>query len=290
MLFVKLIFTGIVIYIFYTQLNKIKWSGIGSISIVNPLPLILAVTLGFFNHYFEYRKWKATLNFLQEEKQIVQSYLAGSLTGFLTPSLLGNFIGRMYYYPRDKRSKIIALTLLGNGAQFLASIYFGTIALASLGQKQLHIPSFDLIYTSIGLGCILLFYFFFDKIPFPIQKWNTKILPLLANSTELRIKLLIFSFVRYLIFSIQYFCLFQAFGIPFSFELLAWIWQIYFWSTLAPSLWLGKLVIRESIALWILLPIIGHPEIILLTSVSLWVLNQGISALIAIPFLKKQVK
>ena len=289
MLFVKLIFTGIVFVIFYNQLQKIAWKNIQAISIVNPIPLGLAIVLAFVNQYLEFRKWKATLNFIQESSQQVQSYLAGVLTGFLTPSLLGNFIGRMYYYPRKKRSQIIVLTLLGNGAQFLASIYFGLLSLACLGQKQLNIPSFDMIYTSIGLGILLLIYFYFDKFPLPIEKWKTKIIPLLSNTRELRLHVLILSMLRYLVFSLQYFLVFQGFGIPFSFELLAWVWQIYFWSTLAPSLWLGKLFIRESIALWVLIPIIGHPEIILLTSVSLWILNQGIIALISIPFLKKQV-
>jgi hypothetical protein len=287
---VKLIFTGIVFAVFYTQLQKIDWKDLHAISMVQPISLVSALLLAFVNHYLEYRKWKATLSFLEESTQTVQSYLAGVLTGFLTPSLLGNFIGRMYYYPRKKRTQIIVLTFLGNGAQFLASISFGLLAVALLGQEQLHIPRFN---SGIALGVIalmLLIYFLFDKSPVPIQKWKTKIIPLLVGTEKLRFKILLFSLLRYLVFSMQYSLLFHAFGIPFSIDLVIWVWQIYFWSTLAPSLWLGKLFIRESIALWILLPIIGHPEIILLSSVSLWIINHGITALIALPFFKKQVK
>ncbi len=290
LLFVKLIFTGIVLAIFYTQLKKIDWKDLHAISIVQPISLVSALLLAFVNQFLEYRKWKATLTFLEESNQTVQSYLAGVLTGFLTPSLLGNFIGRMYYYPRKKRSQIIVLTFLGNGAQFLASISFGLLAVALLGQEQLHIPRFN---SGIALGVIalmLLIYFLFDKSPVPIQKWKTKIIPLLAGTKKLRFKILLFSLLRFLVFSVQYCLLFHAFGIPFSIDLVLWVWQIYFWSTLAPSLWLGKLFIRESIALWILLPIIGHPEIILLSSVSLWIINHGITALIALPFFKNQVK
>lgn len=286
----KLIFTGIVLAIIYTQLKKIDWKDLHAISIVQPISLVCALLLAFVNQFFEYRKWKATLTFLEETTQTVQSYLAGVLTGFLTPSLLGNFIGRMYYYPRKKRSQIIVLTFLGNGAQFLASISFGLLAVALLGQEQLHIPRFN---SGIAFGVItlmLLIYFLFDKSLVPIQKWKTKIIPLLAGTEKLRFKILLFSLLRYLVFSIQYCLLFLAFGIPFSLDLVLWVWQIFFWSTLAPSLWLGKLFIRESIALWILFPIIGHPEIILLSSVSLWIINHGLTALIALPFFKKQVK
>ncbi len=290
LLFVKLIFTGIVVAIFYAQLKKIDWKDLHAISIVQPISLVSALLLAFVNQFFEYRKWKATLTFLEESTQTIQSYLAGVLTGFLTPSLLGNFIGRMYYYPRKKRTQIIVLTLLGNGAQFLASISFGLLAVALLGQEQLHIPRFN---SSIALGIIALMlfvYFLFEKSPIPIQKWKTKIIPLLAGTQKLRLQILLLSLLRYFVFSLQYSLLFHAFGIPFSRDLVLWVWQIYFWSTLAPSLWLGKLFIRESIALWILLPIIGHPEIILLSSVSLWVINHGVTALIALPFFKKQVK
>lgn len=289
LLFVKLIFTGIVLAIFYTQLKKIDWKDLHAISIVQPISLVCALLLSFVNQFLEYRKWKATLTFLEESTQTVQSYLAGVLTGFLTPSLLGNFIGRMYYYPRKKRTQIIVLTLLGNGAQFIASISFGLLAVALLGQEQLQIPRFN---SGIALGVIalmLLVFFLFDKSPVPIQKWETKIIPLLVGTEKLRFKILLFSLLRYLVFSIQYSLLFHAFGISFSRDLVLWVWQIYFWSTLAPSLWLGKLFIRESIALWILLPIIGHPEIILLSSISLWVINHGVTALIALPFFKKQV-
>ena len=286
----KFIFTGIVLSIFYKQLSKLSLIEFQDIEIKNPIPFGLAILLAFINQFLEYQKWNITLRFITETKNKIQSFLAGVLTGFLTPNLIGNFIGRMYYYPRKKRPQIIALTFVSNGAQFIASIYFGLVSLAWLGQKQLNIPSFDFIFSSIGIGLLLIGYFFFEKLPISITKWKTKIIPLLSNTKEFRLQVLVLSVIRYLIFSLQYFFLFQGFGVPFSFELLGWIWQIYFWSTLAPSLWMGKLVIRESIALWVLTPIIGHPEIILFTSISLWILNHGILALIAIPFFKKQVE
>lgn len=288
-LFVKLIFTSVVLYIFYKQINKLSWVEIKKINIQNPIPFVIAILLSIVNQYLEYSKWKNTLKFIHESKYKIQSYLAGALTGFLTPSLLGNFIGRMYYYPRVKRPQIITLTMLSNGAQFIASIYFGLISLAWLGQKQLNIPTFEFYIVSICIIIILLLYYLFDNLYIPIPKWKTKIHPLLSNTKEFRLKLLTLSIIRYVVFSTQYFLLFQGFGIPFSFELLGWIWQIYFWSTLSPSLLLGKLFIRESIALWVLVPIIGHPEIILSTSITLWVLNHGIIALIALPFFKKQI-
>ena len=135
-LFVKLIFTSIVFYAFYKQIHKLSWIEIKKINIQNPIPFGIAILLSFANQYLEFSKWNKTLKFIKESTNKIQSYLAGALTGFLTPSLLGNFIGRMYYYPRVKRPRIITLTMLGNGAQFITSIYFGMVSLAWLGQKQ----------------------------------------------------------------------------------------------------------------------------------------------------------
>lgn len=289
MLFVKVVFTIVVLFVFYDEVKKISLIDIHNISIKNPIPFIIGVLFAFINQLFEFQKWKAILLIINESTDKIQSYLAGFLTGFLTPNLIGNFIGRMYYYPRQKRTKIIALTLLSNGSQFIASIYFGLISLAWLGQNQLYINSLNKIVVSLLIAGILLSYFLFDKIPLPIKFWKSNVIPLLKNTNDFRIRVLWLSILRYLVFSLQYILFFQAFGIQFSFDLIGWIWQIYFWSTLAPSLWMGKLFIRESIALWVLLPVIGHPEIILITSISIWIINQGMVALIAIPFIKKQV-
>jgi hypothetical protein len=288
-LFVKVLFTIIVLYILFNQVKRISLNEIENISIKHPISLALAIILAFINQSIEFQKWKRTLVYINESQNHIKSYMAGVLTGFLTPNLLGNFIGRMYYYPRNKRNRIIALTLLGNSAQFIASIYFGIISLAWLGQNQLNISNFNMYFASAFILLLLVIYFLFDNLPITNAKWKTRIIPLLTNTKYFRLQLLALSIVRYLVFSFQYILLLQSFGISFSFEILGWIWQIYFWSTLSPSLWMGKLFIRESIALWVLTPIIGHPEITLCSSVSLWIMNQGIIALVAIPFFKKQV-
>jgi hypothetical protein len=55
-------------------------------------------------------------------------------------------------------------------------------------------------------------------------------------------------------------------------------------------LWFGKLVIRESISIWILSQYIENTGIILISSILLWCINQGIPAIIGFPFLKMQKK
>jgi hypothetical protein len=113
-----------------------------------------------------------------------------------------------------------------------------------------------------------------------------RILDEVKEKSNFLFKQLIFSFLRHFVFSVQYLFLLLAFGLEIELESLFYIWQIYFWSTLIPSLWFGKLFIRESVALWILGQITAQTEIVLLSSVTLWIMNQGIPALIGIPYFK----
>jgi hypothetical protein len=113
-----------------------------------------------------------------------------------------------------------------------------------------------------------------------------RILDEVKMKSNFLLKQLIFSFLRHFVFSLQYFLLLLAFGLHLDLESIFYIWQIYFWSTLIPSLWFGKLFIRESVALWILGQITTQTEIVLLSSVTLWFINQVVPALIGIPYFK----
>jgi hypothetical protein len=96
--------------------------------------------------------------------------------------------------------------------------------------------------------------------------------------------------MRYAIFSIQYLLLLNVFSSGFNMHLYSYITLIYFWSTLIPNFIWGKLFLRETIALVILLPIIPNANILLIASFSLSVMNQIIPAVVGIPFLVKKKK
>jgi hypothetical protein len=57
---------------------------------------------------------------------------------------------------------------------------------------------------------------------------------------------------------------------------------VYFWVTLAPSLFLGKVVIRETIAVWVLSAAGLNPEIVIVSSLLIWVLNLFIPTVVSL--------
>lgn len=295
LLLVKVLIFVCVLYFFYLQLQKIHLTDISNFTIENLSALILTIVLAFLNLFLEFLKWDNSLKVLHLEITVNRkfaSFMSGLLTGFLTPNLIGNFIGRMFYFRRRNRISITFLTLISNSAQFTASMFFGLLGILLLGLPQdfkfLEISFVEVILVLV-LTLLVFFYFFqFHLATFFFSKkiWMQRVNDEVENKSRYLFSQLLLSLSRHLVFSLQYFLLFVAFGITPKLELLFYIWQIYFWSTLIPSLWLGKLFIRESVALWIMAQVIPEIEIVLLSSVLLWAINQGLPALIGVPYFK----
>lgn len=294
-IFVKVILFTFVLFFFYLQVKKINFSSFSKIQISSFVCLFLTILLVLVNHFFEFLKWLNTLKVLSIQTDLkikMKSYMAGNLTGFLTPNLLGNFIGRLFYFERRKRISLTFLTLVSNASQFVASIVFGLIALLILGfPKNFFVIDFKnlLFLTFFFMVILLTIYFTFFNISnffFKSKNWFKVVCLEVKYKSSHLINQLFFSLLRHVIFSFQYFLLLKAFGLDVEIETLFYIWQIYFWSTLIPSFWLGKLFIRESVALWIFSQISNQYEIILISSVTLWLINQGLPAIIGIPYLK----
>ena len=294
---VKILLFLAVVWLFYNQLNKIDWSNINDLHLQKPILFLFTIVLVFFNWFFEYLKWDEVLKTSNSKTSLkikINSFLAGIVTGFLTPNMIGNFIGRMFYFQRRERIPIILLTLFSNAAQFIASILFGFIALIWLGAPKViafENSDFYLAILSPILVLLMWAFFRFEKIKVGFinrMKIYKKSVPLMLNAKNFRFKLMFFSLVRHGIFSLQYWLLLQAFGLEIGWEWFGWIWQVFFWSTLIPSLWFGKLFIRESMALLILAPLTSEPSIVLFTSLILWSINQILPSLLGIPFITKK--
>lgn len=273
------------VYLVAQQASRWGFQTWDSIRIAAPAWLAVVIVLAILNWGMEYWKWRAVLRatgFTTEFPQRLQSFLAGISSGFVTPNFLGNFIGRIYYFPRMQRPYILVFTLFANAAQFFASVLFGLCAWWWVGTKPTALPPLPegVLWLSTGIIVLMLWmYLRLAKVPFSSRKWQ-KFKRFLAPSRGLRLQLLVLSLARHLVFSGQYVLLLHAFGVDVDGTTWFWVWQVFFWSTWTPSLWFGKLVVRESFALLILAPVYGHPETILLVSITLWLINQALPAFV----------
>ena len=96
------------------------------------IKLILFVfALSFVNWGIEAKKWQLLVKSITELSFIssFKSVLAGLSIGILTPNRLGNFIGRLAWIEKSKHQQATVNTMLGNLAQFVASVSIGMIGL-----------------------------------------------------------------------------------------------------------------------------------------------------------------
>ena len=288
--FGKVIVTLLLLIFCFIQFSAVDWQQFKKIQLSQPLYFIVALILIIFNIAFEYLKWNLIVNKVKvvtSTKVRISSFFAGTATAFITPNLLGNFIGRIYYFERKHRGKIITHTLLSNGAQFISSMIGGIISILILGNKVKMLQSFPSLLFIFFLLVLLLIYFVFDKI-FKSHKKLNRISLTLQNTTLLRTKFILLSLSRHLVFTSQYVCVLVSFGVNFDTEIYLYIFQIFFWSTLIPSIWIGKLFIRESVALYLLSTIISSGAIIICSAFLVWCLNQVFPALVSLIFIRKK--
>jgi hypothetical protein len=284
---IKLSLFLVIALIFYFQIKSVKWNfkGLEEFRIIS---IIIAVFLMPLNWFCEYKKWTFTVNSIVKESEksdIQNSFLAGIVSGMLTPNMLGNFVGRIFYFKRQYRVDLIILTTLSNFSQFLWSIIFGLIGIAVVNiETQMYI-----IWICLPIVIFLIaFFFLFDRflmfIPYS-KKWIKRFTEY-DFSKSLQLQFLLWSGLRHLIFSIQFSLVLNFFNEEISINLLLWIWQVYFWVTLSPSLFLGKIVIRESVAVWVLAAAGLDPTIVILSSLSIWVMNLFIPTILSLFFCK----
>lgn len=292
-LFVKVILFFGVLYLLYSQIAQFDAKAWSSFRLVHPLSLIVTIALVFPNIWIAYAKWRLTLKTIEIKATTqvrVHSFFAGVVTGLLTPNMIGNFLGRFYYFDKEKRGIITAFTMLSNFGQFIASITFGAVSVFLLGEilvlKEMH----ELLYFLLfALVISYLTYYFIDNFlgRFKRFKFSSEFRSLLKKRPWFRTQILLLSFARFGIFTLQFSLMLHAFGVDWNFYLIAAIWQVYLITILVPSLFLGNVGIRESIALLILAPLGLNEVSILAASFLIWLLNTLSPALLGLIICRK---
>ena len=160
----------------------INFNAINTITSIHYLSLFFVLILVFPNYWMEYKKWELIVRSTDRSVSFatkIQSFFAGIITGMITPNMQGNFIGRIYYFPRKVRLPITLLTLTANLGQFCVTVILGISALFLLGNTTIY----SWLLPSILLGIALFFYFGFEKIkPFHKRfKWYKRLQELLQH-------------------------------------------------------------------------------------------------------------
>lgn len=287
-LLLKLGVFGLLFYYLYQRLDSVP-NGFEIDAEINYVYLTLLVFLMPLNWYMEWEKWNVLLkNENVEPERRKHAFLSGIVSAILTPAYAGNFIGRLFYFPKETRNHIVVNTLVSNASQFLVSIGLGVVSIQLLYFEVLS-PGLHILMDILLIGLIGLYYYGeFILSYFPI-KYIRKLKEVIV-AKKLRSELLALSSIRYGIFIVQFVFALLMFGTPFSLSLVFWIMLMFCAITLSPSLIMGKLLVRETVAVTVL-SLIGIPApIVIMAAFSTWLINQIVPALLATVFIKKEAR
>jgi len=247
--------------------------------------VLLLISLSIINWVLEIWKWKVLvthlrpITFFEAAKQSLSSHTVS----LVTPFKMGEYGGKVLYFPKQFRKRILLLSFIGNSAQLMATLLFGILGLVFF-LKTYEVTFNVYKLRRIGYLIAFLIIMLFAGTKFGNSKsgyYQKALLFLKKMRWSIKGKIVCLSILRYLIFSHQFYFLLIIFGIEVPYEVaILLIFTMYFLATLLPVFSLFDFVIKGSIAIY-LFSFVGANDVKIITiSILMWLLNFLIPALV----------
>lgn len=242
--------------------------------------ILILVLLSISNWFFEILKWQTLVSSLTEiTLNAATTQTLGALTAsLLTPNRIGDYGAKAIYYQAYQRKKIVLLNLIGNISQMAITCVFGIIGFIYFALRFQPELSYNGLFIWLGITSMTIVFLIGILKTNCIKKQRKTLYKLLAFlkkiSKETLFKTCLFSLIRYLIFSFQFYYLLHLFGIEMNyFEAMAVISSMYLLASIIPSIFIFDVIIKGGVAIY-LFGLIGVPEAIILSIITMmWILN-----------------
>lgn len=277
----KLLIVSGAFYFIYHQLvnnDKLDWDQFYTLFKKNQSisGIIFIFFLSFLNRFLEILKWQNLVSYLHKislpeaTKQVL-----GSLTaGLFTPNGIGEYAGKALFFEKIKIKKIVFLNLICNGIQMIITVVFGLFGL-------LYFNSNFNVVNQKAIGFLFGFCFLFFGILFFLKKINIKgysleklIQKINQIPKNIHQKNIVLGFLRYMVFSHQYYFLFLAFDVDLPYlTMMSSIATVYFLASSLPSFQFLDFAVKGSVAVYFFGKLGVNEWIVVLISTLMWLLN-----------------
>jgi len=259
----------------------------------------LVFSLSILNWGLEAKKWQILVSSIRRFSffESYKSVLAGLSVGIFTPNRIGNFIGRLAWIDKANRQQATINTMIGNLAQFIVTVVLGIVGFVLVVFYKFNIEHewFIFLFALLFMVTSTVLYFKPSLIlktflkRFLPKKSQQHIIHIEGKPKSFKLYILGLSLLRYLTFLTQYKLLFSAFNMHIYWGLMfGLISTVYLLTTIIPSVFFGKLFVRESVAVFVFSLVDIEIALILLVAFLLWLINLAIPASIGgIIWLKK---
>ena len=231
------------------------------------------------NWLLEAKKWQLLVNTFKmiPFKEALSQSLAALTVSLPTPSRLGEYAAKAYYYSPKERKRIVFLNALGNLAQMTVTCCFGIIGLLIYrNQIDFKIEMGWLIGFLLAMALLSLIVHHIGKEYSMFRFLNSKKIRYRFTNLSSSVKLgaLSLSLGRYILFSTQFYLILLLFGAEISaWESLPMIYIMYLMVSILPMFPFLDIVVKGSAAVWLFQTIGVDEYTVLATTLGVWVLN-----------------
>ncbi|MBG0783394.1 MAG: flippase-like domain-containing protein [Bacteroidales bacterium] len=273
--------------------------------------LLLAFALMPLNLFLESLKWQFQIRKLERLKlnKAYTAVLSGISVSMFMPNRMGDYLGRVFILEKGSHIKGILLTIIGSMAQLLVTIIIGSLALLFfLPSIAYFSDETQWIYTAIIVLILVILvagifvYFNIDLMYVIIKKLLPRksqlVLPYVEVFKYFTHKqlayILALSFLRYLVFSLQFILFLWAFDLPLSYpEAIMLVGLSYLFITLIPTVALSELGVRGSVSIYLFSLWFQSRQLVFenfelgvfVASSAVWLVNIAVPALFGLLFI-----
>ncbi|MGA2824136.1 MAG: lysylphosphatidylglycerol synthase domain-containing protein [Bacteroidales bacterium] len=269
--------------------------------------LFIIVLLMLINWGLESQKWRFMIGKIERVSffRAFQAVFTGASISFFTPNRTGEYFGRAFILDKASHVDGILITILGSMSQLLITILTGTLSLLVFIPGFLSSNAFFSGYIYYGFVVLIIFLDLLllflvvnvrflailrDKLLRSKLKKFRKHLAVFSDFRPRNMAYVIgMSFLRYIVFTIQFLVLLKFFSVPVPlFDGVIIISLIFFVLSIVPTITLTELGIRDSAAVYFFGIYFSHSggmsDSILIGILSaatlLWIINLAIPAVI----------
>lgn len=288
--FFILIKLGIVVGAFYFISNKLLNNGaldfydfiefINESSIYSTNNILILLLLSFLNWFFEIAKWRTLVSSIKKitPMEAIEQSLGSLTASLLTPNRIGEYGAKAIYFHKNQRKRVLLLNLIGNLMQMGITVIFGSIGLWAFTNAY----PIEIDFSTIS-KVIFVFFVVFGMSILGIKKSRYTIKGVSIDkikrfvyglSTRIKFSTFMYSLIRYVIFSFQFYFLLQIFGVGLSYiEAISIITSMYLLASVIPSFFIFDVIVKGSVAVY-LFSFVGVNELTILCIITLmWFFN-----------------
>ncbi len=257
--------------------SKFQWDMLPSC-----LLFLLLATINWSLEIVKWQKVSAVVKKLSFQEATRQSLVALTVS-LATPSRIGEYGAKAYFFNVADRKKILLLTLFSNSAQMMVTVILGVLGFILIEHTLVLSWAPFKMLGFIGVVLVLLVTgYFFRKKELMVKGFTIHNVYIYFKKLPGSLWITTFglSLLRYFTFATLFYLILLFFGGQIEFlDAIPYLFLMYLLVSIVPMFMIFDVVIRGSVAVW-LFGFLGINEMIVLATVLvMWLLNFVIPAI-----------